>query len=50
MSEKNDYEKYVEWCRRKEMEPLSEAEEKKYGIWNSIEHLGMADQNKEELV
>ena len=30
MIEKTDYEKYVEWCRRKELEPLSAAEEEKY--------------------
>jgi len=47
---KTDYEKYVEWCKARGFDPVSEAEEKKYGIWNSIEHLGMADQNKEELV
>lgn len=47
---KTDYEKYVEWCRRKGLAPLSEAEEKKYGIWNSIEHLGFADDTTRELI
>lgn len=47
---KSEYEKYVEWCRRKELEPLPEAEEKKYGIWNSIVHLGFADDTTVELI
>tara|TARA_R110001583_G_scaffold178381_1_gene334188 strand:- start:967 stop:1116 length:150 start_codon:yes stop_codon:yes gene_type:complete len=47
---KSEYEKYVEWCRRKELEPLPEAEEKKYGIWNSIVHLGFADDTTRELI
>ena len=47
---KTDYEKYVEWCRRKGLAPLSEAEEKKYGIWNSIVHLGFAEDTTLELI
>ena len=47
---KTDYQKYVEWCSRKELEPLSEEEEKKYGIWNSIVHLGFADDTTVELI
>jgi hypothetical protein len=47
---KTDYERYVEWCKAKSLEPLSEAEEKKYGIWNSIVHLGFADDTTRELI
>ena len=50
MIEKTDYEKYVEWCKGKELEPLSAAEQEKYGIWNSIVHLGFADDTTEELI
>lgn len=47
---KTDYEQYVEWCRRKGLAPLSEAEEKKYGIWNSIVHLGWTEDATRELI
>jgi len=47
---KTDYEKYVEWCKAKSLDPLSEEEEKKYGIWNSIVHLGFADDKTVELI
>ena len=47
---KSEYEKYVEWCKGKGLAPLSEAEEKKYGIWNSIVHLGFAEDTTVELI
>ena len=47
---KSEYEKYVEWCKGKDLEPLSEAEENKYGIWNSIVHLGFAEDTTVELI
>jgi len=40
---KTDYEQYLEWCRRKGLAPISEEEEKKYGIWNSIRHLKLTE-------
>tara|TARA_R110002153_G_scaffold46122_1_gene129983 strand:+ start:779 stop:931 length:153 start_codon:yes stop_codon:yes gene_type:complete len=43
MYKKAEYKKYVEWCKEKDLEPLSEEEEKKYGIWNSIVHLGWTE-------
>ena len=47
---KTDYEKYVEWCNGKDLEPLSKEEEKKYGIWNSIVHLGWTEDTTVELI
>jgi hypothetical protein len=43
MNKKTDYEHYLEWCKKRDFNPVSETEEKKYGIWNSIVHLGLAD-------
>ena len=40
---KTDYQQYLEWCKKRDFNPASESEEKKYGIWNSIVHLGLAD-------
>lgn len=50
MNKKTEYEKYVEWCKAKSLEPLSKAEEEKYGIWNSIVHLGLENDTTEELI
>tara|TARA_R100000773_G_C4135832_1_gene64580 strand:+ start:92 stop:241 length:150 start_codon:yes stop_codon:yes gene_type:complete len=47
---KSNYEKYVEWCKKKNLEPLSKEEEKKYGIWNSIMHLGFEDDTSSEMI
>jgi len=46
---KTDYERYVEWCKVRNLEPVTKEVEEQYGIWNSIEHLGLADKT-EELV
>ena len=43
MYKESEYKKYVKWCKGKDLEPLSEEEEKKYGIWNSIVHLGWTE-------
>jgi|TARA_R110001632_G_scaffold118656_2_gene231083 hypothetical protein len=47
---KTEYEKYAEWCNGKGLEPLSEEEEKKYGIWNSIVHLGWTEDTTYEPI
>ena len=47
---KTDYEKYVDWCKARGFKPVTEAEEKKYGIWNSIVHLGLAEDTTLELI
>jgi hypothetical protein len=40
---KTDYQQYLEWCEKKNLTPLPEKEEKKYGIWDSIRHLKLTE-------